>query len=290
MLASFCYLQKMDKYLDRNKRTPGNFLIISINSSAYFILAFLFIYLIGQFATAIAAMQFDYTGVIYYYKLIYTIDSHSWMSDAVKLLFSLPPVTALLIAMVSVIAFLNMYANKSSFKLFFLWTFVHGMVWFFGAMLVGTLLDSGFGFVILYLYFKDTGKLILSLLSLAAMLAAIGFTTKWFIFSANSYFNQLNEHSRTFFIFSQVLFPILAGTFILIGIKLPKINIYELLVLGTTLLAMIPIGLSYNSYPTFFFDEEPIKVKMKWPVVILAIISLVGFRIIFGIGIPFGSA
>ncbi len=280
----------MDKTLDRNKRTPGNFLIISINSSAYFILAFLFVYLIGQFSTAIAAMQFDYTGVIYYYKLIYTIDTHSWMSDAVKLLFSLPPASALLIAMISLIAFLNLYTNRSSFKMFFLWSFVHGVVWFFGAMLVGTLLDTGFGYVILYMYFNDTGKLILSLLSLVMMLAAIEFVTKWFIFSANSYFNQLNEQSRTFFIFSQVLFPILAGTFILIGIKLPKINLYELLVLGITLLAMIPIGLSYNSFPTFYFDEEPVSVKMNWPAVILAVISLVAFRIIFGIGIPYGSA
>lgn len=280
----------MDKYLDRNKRTPGNFLIISLNSSAYFLLAFFFVYLIGQFATAIAAMQFNYTGIIKYHKLIYTIDTNSWMSDAVKLLFSMAPVTALFIALFSLIAILNMYSNKSSFKLFFLWTFVHGIIWFFGALVTGMLLDTGFGYVILYMYFKDTGKLILSLLSLALMLAAVGFTTKWFIFSANSYFNSLNEHSRTFFIFAQVLLPILIGILIIIGIKLPLINIYEILILLATLLAMIPISLTYNSYPTFFFEEEPIKIKLNWPIVIIATVVLVAFRVIFEIGIPFGTA
>lgn len=291
MLASFfSTFQNMDKYLDRNKRTPGNFLVISLNSTAYFLLAFFFVYLIGQISTAIAAMQFDYTCVLYYYKLIYTIDSHQWMSDAVKLLFSLGPVTALLLALLSLIAILNLFTNQTNFKLFFLWTFVHGVIWFFGALFAGMLLDSGFGYVILYMYFKDTGKLILSLLSLALMLAAIGFTTKWFVFSANSYFNQLNEHSRTFFIMAQVFVPIVAGTLVLIGIKLPKIILYELFILLATLFAIIPIGLRYNSYPTFFFDEAPVKIRLNWLVVILALIVLVGFRVIFEIGIPFGSA
>jgi len=280
----------MEETLDRNKRTPGNFVKISANSTAYFLLAFLFVYLLGQVSTAIAAMQFDYTGVLFYYKLIYTIDSHQWMSDAVKLLFSLAPVISLFIALLSLIAFMNMYTGKSSFKLFFLWSFVHGIIWFFGALIAGMLLDSGFGYVILYFYFQDTGKLILSLLSLAMMLAALGITTKWFVFSGNTYFNQLNEHSRTFFMLAQVFVPIVVGTIILIGIKIPKITIYELFVLLSSLFALIPIGLIYNSYPTFFFEEEPVKVKLKWGVVIISIISLVAFRFIFEIGVPFGSA
>jgi hypothetical protein len=280
----------MDKTLDRNKRTTGNFFAISATSSAYFILSFLFVYLIGQLSTAIAAMQFDYTCVLFYYKLVYTMDANSWMSDSVKLLFSMPPVISLFVAVLSLIAFMNMYTSKSNFKLFFLWSFVHGIVWFFGALVAGMLLDSGFGYVILYFYFQDTGKLILSLLSLAMMLAALGITTKWFVFSANSYFNQLNEHSRTFFMLAQVFVPIVVGTIVLVGIKLPKVTIYELFVLLATLLAIIPIGLIYNSYPTFFFDEEPVKVKMNWGVVLIAILALVAFRVLLGIGIPFGSA
>jgi len=280
----------MDKTLDRNKRTPGNFMIISANSLAYFLLAFFFVYLVGQFATAIAAMQFDYTGIIYYYKLIYTIDTHDWLSDAVKLLFSTGPFTAILLALLSLIAILNMFANTSSLKLFFLWTYVHGVTWFFGAIFAGTLLDTGVGYVILYMYFMDTGKLVLSLLALATMLAALGFTTKWFIFSANSYFNQLNEHSRTFFISSQVFTPLIVGTLMIIGIKLPKIIFYEVFVILTTLLTFIPIGLLYNSYPEFFFDEKPIKIKLNYLVVITAIVVLVAFRVIFEIGIPFGTA
>jgi hypothetical protein len=280
----------MDKTLDRNKRTTGNFLAISTTSSAYFILAFLFVYMIGQLSTAIAAMQFDYTCVLFYHKLIYTIDANAWMSDSVKLLFSMPPVISLFVAVLSLIAFMNMYTSKSSFKLFFLWSFVHGIVWFFGALVAGMLLDSGFGYVILYFYFQDTGKLILSLLSLAMMLAALGFTTKWFVFSGNTYFNQLNEHSRTFFMLAQVFVPIIIGTIILVGIKLPKITIYELFVLLATMLAIIPIGLIYNSYPTFFFDEEPVKVKMNWGAVLIALFSVVAFRVVLGIGIPFGSA
>jgi hypothetical protein len=282
-------MDKLDLTKDENKRTPGNFMIIALNSTGYFILAFFFVYLSGQLATAIAAMQFDYTGVVYYYKLVYTIDTYAWISDAVKMLYSIAPFTALLIALLSIIAILNMYADTSGLKLFFLWTYVHGIVWFFGAILAGTFLDKGFGYVIMYLYFMDTGKLVLSLLSLTGLLVALGLSTKYFIFSANTYFNKLTEHSRTFFIFSQVFLPVIAGTIIIIGIKLPEITIYELFVLISTLFIILPVSLLYNSYPTFYFEEWPVRIRLNLPVIITAIVVLVAFRIIFEAGIPFGT-
>lgn len=55
----------MDVTDDRNKRTSRNFLIIFSNSLSWLVIAFLFMYLITQFATAIAAMQFDYPSIIY---------------------------------------------------------------------------------------------------------------------------------------------------------------------------------------------------------------------------------
>lgn len=275
----------MDLTNDKYKRTGNNFLIIFLNSTSYYILAFLFLYLLSQFAAAIAGMQFGFSSIIYHYKLIWAIDSTEWTSDAVKLLYSLPPFLSLLIGFIFLLIYISLYDHTGKFKMFFLWTFAHGMIWFFGALLAGTILDKGFGYVVMYFYFLDTGKLIISLISLTLLLTVSTITTKWFLFSANSYFNQLNEHNRTFFTFSQVILPIVAGTAILIGAKLPNITYYELFVLLSSILFMLPIIMRYNSMPTFFFDEFPIKIKLDVKALVLAIVFLAAFRVLLATGI-----
>jgi len=277
----------MDITLDRNKRTFKNFLIIFANSLSYFILAYLFMYLIGQFSTAFIALGFDFSSTIYYWKLVYAIDSGAWTSDAVKLLFSTAPVVSLFFGILSLIIFIQIYDHLAHLKLFFIWVFALSIVWSFGALMAGTILDQGIGYVVMYFYLMDTGKLIISLFALTMLLLLSTVTTKWFLFSANSYFNELNEHNRAFYTFSNIVLPLVAGTFILIGIKLPKITYYELFILLTGIVFAIPIILRFPQYPTFYFDEDPIAIKLDRIAIILAITGLISFRLLFEFGVRF---
>ncbi len=277
--------QKPDLTHDRNKRTFNNFLIIFFNSLSYFIIAFIFMYLLSHFATAIAALQFEYTSILYYHKLVYAIDSGAWTSDAVKFLFSITPIVALLIGIIFLIIYIQIYDNLASFKIFFLWCFAYAIIWSFGALLAGTILDKGIGYVVMYFYFMDTGKLILSLFALTMLLITSTVTAKWFLFSANSYFNQLNEHNRSFFAFANVLLPLLVGTAIVLAIKLPELTYYEMFVLLLGLIFGVPILLMYPTFPTFFFDEFPIRIKPDRKAIGLASILLVAYRVILHFGI-----
>jgi len=247
-------------------------------------------YLFGQFATAIAGLQFDYTSIIYYYKLVYAIDSGAWTPDAVKFLYSITPIIILLVGIIFLIIFINMYDNIGHFKIFFIWCFTFSIIWSFGALLAGTILDRGIGYVVMYFYLLDTGKLIISLFALTMLLIISTLTTKWFLFSANSYFNELNEHNRAFFAYAHVLLPLLAGTAIMILIKLPDITYYELFILLLGLIYGIPIFLRYSGFPTFYFDEFPIKIKLDRLALVGAIILLIAFRVIFQFGIKFSAA
>lgn len=279
-----------DPTIDRNKRTKGNFFRIVLNSTAYFLISFIIIYLLGQFLTAIVALQYDYKSVVYYHKLVWAIDSYDWTVESVKLLFSLAPLLSLLLGIIFLIIYIILYDDRTNIKQFFLWGFAHGMVWFFGALLSGAILDQGIGYVIMYMYFKDTGKLILSLLALTALLLVAAFTTKWFLFSGNAYFNELNEHNRAFFTFSQIVLPAILGTAMLIGLKLPMVNYYELFTLLTMLAFIIPMMTNFSSFNTFYFDEIPIAIKVDKKAIITAFIMVVAFRIVFEFGIVIGSS
>lgn len=99
----------MDVTDDRNKRTSRNFLIIFSNSLSWLVIAFLFMYLITQFATAIAAMQFDYPSIIYYYSLTWNIDSRAWTPDAVKMLYSIAPALGMFLGIMALLIYIQMY-------------------------------------------------------------------------------------------------------------------------------------------------------------------------------------
>jgi hypothetical protein len=206
----------------------------------------------------------------------------------VKLLFSLAPLLSFIVGVICLIIYVLLYDERTNLKQFFLWGFAHGMVWFFGATLAGALLDKGIGYVIMYMYFQDTERTILSLLSLTALLLTAAFTTRWFLFSGNAYFNQLNEHNRSFFTYSQIIVPAILGTLILILSKLPLITYYELFTLLTMLVFIIPILATHRSFPTFYFDEIPITIKADKKAIITASLMLVAFRVIFHFGIMIG--
>jgi len=278
----------MDVTLDKNKRTFNNFITIFLNSLSYYLTAFYFMYLLSQLSTAIAALQYDYSSRLYYHKLVYTIDSYSWTSDAVKLLYSIGPVISMFFGVFALIAFINMYDDRGRYKMFFVWCWVHGMIWVFGAFLAGTLLDKGFGFVIMYFYLQDTAKLLITMFALTLLLLAGVFSTRWLLFTGNSYFNQINEHNRAFFTFSQIIMPTVAGTAIIIISKIPRITYYELFVLLSSLIFMVPTLLRFTTFPTYFFDEIPIKITLDKKAIITAIVVMVLFRTVLQFGIPIG--
>ncbi|MCD4789917.1 MAG: hypothetical protein K8R37_07955 [Bacteroidales bacterium] len=284
------------KAIAENKDQRNNFLVISANSFVLFLLSYLLIYIIGQFITVLVSLSFDYKTILFYYKIYYNIDPGEWMADSVKILYSIQPVIALILGTISIIIYSTFRNETGLLKLFFLWAFVHGMVMFFGSLLMGTLLNKGFGWVIAYLYYRDTGKMVFSIISIFALVTVGGVISKSFLISGNSYFNFINKQNRMFLLSSQVLIPAILGTIVLIILKIPsdfyystiEEALFKSLKLCTIILVIIPIIASFISFNEIYFDEEPRKIKLAWKFALFTIIALIAFR--YGLyGINFGE-
>lgn len=279
--------------LAENKDKRNNFLIISLNSFLLFLLSYLFIYLVSQLATVIVSLSFDYKTILFYFKIYYNIDTGDWTADSVKILFSIMPITGLLLGTVSIIIYSSISNEASIFKLFFLWGFVHGMVIFFGSLLMGTLLNKDFGWVIAYMYYRDTGKMVFSIISIFALVSIGAVISKSFLVSGNSYFNQIDKSNRKFLLMSQVVIPAIFGTIVLMFLKIPNDFYYgttdemffELMKLSTIILVIIPVIFTFNSYNEFYFDEEPRQIKLKLIYLILTVFIIVVFRVGLAAGI-----
>jgi hypothetical protein len=255
------------------------------------------IYVLSQLITVWVATTFDYKTIFYYYKIYYDIESNDWNADSVKILYSILPLNGILLGTIFIILYSTFRNEPGNFKLFFLWGFVHGMVMFFGSLLMGTLLNKDFGWVIAYMYYRDTGKMIFSIISIFALVAIGGIISKSFLISGNSYFNFINKKNRKFLLSGQVIFPIITGSFILALIKIPNEfyfgtvdeMYYEFLKLSTLAILVVPLIVAFRTYDEIYFDEEPRKIFLNWKALAVTVLIILAFR--FGLvgGITFGG-
>ena len=172
------------------------FSFIAINSTTIFLLSYFAFYLLVQAATIVASMLFHYPTTLYYYEIYFNISVEDWYHDSVKTIFSAGPVLALIAGIAFILLFYNKKELTGLFKLFFLWGFLHGISMFFGAMLIGTLFESGIGHVIDWLYIMDTGKVLYSIMSIFMLVVAGFLSIKPFLLSGNTYYQNMTRSNR----------------------------------------------------------------------------------------------
>lgn len=251
---------------------------ITINSTAMFLLSYLFVFFMHQGITILSALIFNIPVELDYTKISFMVYKYAWTFDSVKIIFSAGPVFCMILSIFMLVVSIRFKEYDGLLKVFFLWGFVHSINLFLGSALAGALLGEGFGHVLIWMFMPDTGKMIISLLGLFS-LAGVGFgITRLFLLSANSYYNKLEVSDRPVFLIHQVLLPFIAGSAIIIGFRLP-LNYYEILRLLTPIIVILPAFVNSSGFPVFFFDENPKSIKINGSLMAAAIIILLIYRI-----------
>lgn len=284
------------RILAENRQERRKFLIITTNSTVYFIFSYLFIYLISNIILVLYSLQFKYRIIVFYHKIFYNITNEEWTPDAVKILYSAGPIAFLIAGLIFLIIYSKLRQDVKNSKLFFLWGFIHGLGGFFSPLLLGSLLNKGFGYVITYLYYKDTARMIFSIVSLFLLITIGVMSTRSFLISGNQYYNFIDKTNRRFFIFSQVVIPFFIGTFFIMLFRYPNSLFYgsmeqfyfELFIMLTNILIIIPILLTYRSFPELYFEEDVKTIKPNWKVLIIMVIFYLSFRFGLSAGIRLG--
>jgi len=280
-MASRQNLKRLENQIHFQKNT---FLIITVNSVAVFLLSYVFIYFMTQLVTAVSASTFNIGTIIYYYDIDYLIRGNNWTSDAVSIVFSSGPLFSLFFSILLFTIYYKVVSETGFLRLFVLWCFCHVVIYFFGNMLVGTILNEGFGYVIMYQFVMDTGKMIITLFAFLCIFLIGLFMTRLFLYSGNIYFNVLNHQNRLKFVFSQFLIPFITGDLIIILLKLPEVRLFEILLNGCILLLLLPVLFRSINIQDLYFDEEPRKIKLAGYFILGTLLCLIGFRV----GLAFG--
>ncbi len=258
---------------------------LSINSTILFLLAYLFVYLVKLFMIAAAAGSFNIHTLLFYYDIDFLIRSSQWGKDSVQVVYSTGPFAALILSVFAIIAYAGMSHRTWIIRIFLAWIFCHAFIQSVGEIMIGSLLNQGFGYVEMYLRLQDTEKMLISVLSFAVILAAGFGIRRIFLYTGNIYFNLLDRENRFPFIIHQFLVPYIAGTLFIILLKQPSMTGFEITVNASMILLLLPVIILGNFVHTLYFDEEPKRIKIFWYWILAAAITLPLFRIWFGTGI-----
>jgi len=266
----------------------SEYLIIAFNSLLFFLLAYFIISFIEKLGMAFTATHFDYKTIMYYYKLEYLVDYDDWYADSVKAIFASGPVLAVIVATLVLILYSKVYLEDGLMKLLLLWGMFHGFNSILGGAFIGALTGKEFGYTIMYLYYSDTGKLIITLLALLVMIVLGSSSVKFWIFSANTYYNFSKPEKRQVFIVSQVLIPFVLGSGIIFLINQPKLTAYNLLVNLSLIFMLLPVLLLSRYHQEYYFDEKKKKIKLSIRTLLIVILVLALYRIGLGYGLRMG--
>lgn len=260
---------------------------IIINSTAFYLLSYLAVYLLFQFTTIIASGIFDIPTSLYYNKIGFNVIPEAWTFDAVKVIYSSGNIVLFLVSISFLVVIIKALEFNGLLRLFFLWGFVHSISLLFGSFIIGAFNFEGFGIVLSYLYLADTAKMLL-LFSGLLLLIGIGMAmVKAFLFSANIYFNFLSPKMRPTFRRDQFIIPFLISTLFLLVIKYP-LSLYETLMLFVPFFILMPLFWGIGRYPVFYFEETEKSIKINTRLVIVTTGVYVLYRLILGIGINIG--
>ena len=262
---------------------------VVLNSTVLFLLSYFALFFTSQAVTVIAARFYDYPATVYYYTTYFNISQEAWYHDSVKTIFSAGPVICFVIGITFLITYSKMKETTGSFKLFFLWGFLHSVNMLFGALLVGTLFEAGVGHVISWMYIMDTGRVLFSIISIFLLVITGLIVTKPFLISGNTYFNEINRHNRTSFMIAQVLIPFLISNLFLLLLRQPRFVFYDTFIGLTQVIIIIPILITFTSYNDLYFEEDEKNPRIAWISMGVLALALFIFRVVLEFGVRFSG-
>lgn len=282
-----CDIQRIAAAFEQKMKflTSRSYLVIILNSTAMFLLAYFFLNGLRFLVTSLSARLSGIGSIIYYWDVDFIIRGNEWTEDSVTVVFASPILLSFTIMVFSLVVYGNMLQESWRVKLFSMWVLVLSVTQFFGEIISGAILMQGFGWVLAFWLFTDTEKMFTVVAAIIALvLSGIGMT-RFILFSGSVCVKKITVQNRQPFMFSQFFLPFIIGFSAIVALKQPGITLFELTMLGCLLLLVIPVMIRVRFMNDAFFDEELPAVKPWWLWILAALVLVPAFRLILGHGV-----
>jgi hypothetical protein len=183
------------------------------------------------------------------------------------------------------IIYFNVITEQGILRILLAWVFILSFISFLGEVIIGSIMNLGFGYVIMYMFIMDTGRVVFTLAGGLILVIAGLSLSRYLMFIANIYFRDLRELAIPRFAIRQYIMPYFAGLAILQIIEIPHLNPFNSLVRLCGIVFLIPLFSRSLTLQDIYFEEDQPEAKINWFAGAAAIAMLLFYRIGFGIGI-----
>ena len=259
--------------------------IILFNSLFYFLIAHVLIFILTSLSSVVMASLFGISTFICKDQLSFMVCSGNWSRDTVILLFGTGPLISLLVALWLLIVFGYNSNCKGSLRILLTWMIILCLSNFFGGVIVGAILNSDLGYVFMYLYIMDTGRMMITIIGMFLLFVIGRLLTRLFLFTANSYHNNLRGGDKLRFGILQFLIPFILGNIIIGLCEFPSFNLHNTCMHISPLLILVPILTGCHTTPDLYFDGDPRLPSIAVSPAFIALLLLLIDRFVLGEGI-----
>jgi hypothetical protein len=266
--------------------------VITINSTAYFMLAYIaFIVLINFISLLMANFFYDVGGTLYHYGFDLNTQNFEWSLESVVLIFFIGVLVALLFAVYFQILYKSIRRVTDHWKLFLLWFYLIAYTVFLGDIIIGAFVNYMTGAFFNFMFTPMFLRVIIGILGLIALIVIGVNSAKNVLISLNIYLKKASIPASRPFILAQILYPFLIGNLIIFLLKIPqeaKFGYIDTFVLLSMFVIIAAIIFKSNTLSSINFSRHTDSFKIRSGPVIIAIIAILLFRFGLGMGISIG--
>ncbi len=263
-----------------NSLSRKNFWAIVINSTAAFVLSYLFIFYLNLFTIVFTAGMFDFDISFDFNHIIYHVKQTDWTHDSVKVMFGFGPLLTFIVGLLALVAYASLSEEITKFKLFLLWLTLNAFNYVFSGIIIGIIFKIRIAHLFIWMYFNDSQLLMMAITGLFGIILTAILLSRKMAFSANIYFNKLDENNFPFFVMAQFIVPFLIGGAWVVIYFIPEIQITEMYIwIGLAVILLIS-SLRMAHFDPIYFDEEPRLIEISWGAFITALIASLLMRLI----------
>ena len=257
-----------------------NFWAVTINSTAAFVLSYLFIFYLNLFTIVFTAGMFDFDISFDYNHIVYHVKQTDWTHDSVKVMFGSGPLLTFIVGLLALVAYSSLSEEITKFKLFLLWITLHAFNYVFTGIIIGIIFKIRIAHLFIWMYFNDSQLLMMAITGLFGIILTAILLSRKMAFSANIYFNKLDENNFPFFIMAQFIVPFLLGGTWVVLYFIPEIRITEIYIWTGLAVILLISSLRMAHFDPIYFDEEPRKIDIFWGALIAAVLFSLLMRLL----------
>ena len=286
-------LSSSSKYEDRDDSQGSieKLTLLSVNSTIIYLLSFIIFFLAYHFATGFTAFSNDLKAKLMFYGTDVYAGRVGWKKMNVIYTYIAGPVICLFLSVVFRYFYIAHYKKRRGYmKLFLLWGFIHGMLFSFGSIITGVVINEGSGIGHAFRWGRvpmgfQYGIAIFSLLILVILGFAI--TRSFLATSPSQSLIENDFNNRPLFILFVCVIPWAVGSVLIFLLQYPKYYASNMLIW----LLMVPILLPALSFSKVnmrvTLNKHKDQVGVQWPYVLACLVVIIIYRIALDYGLDF---